>query len=65
MPVVPGLGCGRCASSRYMADVASRDVRTHTAEVLRRVTEGQRVTITVNGLPVAELIPHRRYAANR
>jgi len=40
-----------------MADVASRDLRNHTAEVLRRVTEGQRVTITVNGLPVAELVP--------
>jgi prevent-host-death family protein len=40
-----------------MSTVASRDLRNHTAEVLRRVAAGDRVTITVNGAPVAELIP--------
>jgi len=40
-----------------MASVASRDLRNHTAAVLRRVTDGESVTITVNGSPVAELIP--------
>jgi prevent-host-death family protein len=49
--------CGICATFVHMVDVASRDLRNHTADVLRRVTEGDRVTITVNGLPVAELIP--------
>ncbi len=42
-----------------MSFVASRDLRNHTSEVLRRVTQGDRVTITVNGEPVAELRPAR------
>ena len=40
-----------------MTTVASRDLRNHTAEVLRRVAGGDRVIITVNGAPVAELVP--------
>jgi prevent-host-death family protein len=40
-----------------MTVVASRDLRNHTAEILRRVADGDRVTITVNGAPVAELAP--------
>ena len=40
-----------------MTVVASRDLRNHTAEILRKVADGGRVTITVNGTPVAELAP--------
>ena len=40
-----------------MADASSRDLRNHTADVLRRVESGERVRITVNRRPVAELIP--------
>ena len=40
--------------------VASRDLRNDTAGVLRRVEAGERVTITVNGKPVAEIVPLRR-----
>jgi prevent-host-death family protein len=40
--------------------VASRDLRNDTAGVLRRVEAGERVTITQNGRPVAELVPLRR-----
>jgi prevent-host-death family protein len=43
--------------SRGMADVSSRDLRNHTADVLRRVESGERVRISVNRRPVAELIP--------
>jgi len=45
-----------------MSFVASRDLRNHTAQVLREVAQGGRVTVTVNGAPVAEIIPvqHRR-----
>lgn len=42
-----------------MSTVASRDLRNHTAEVLRQVSDGTRVTITINGKPVAELGPVR------
>jgi prevent-host-death family protein len=40
-----------------MSAVSSRDLRNHTADVLRRVADGDRVVITVNGAPVAELGP--------
>ncbi len=40
-----------------MSDVASRDLRNDTAGVLRRVEAGEEVTITVNGRPVAQLVP--------
>ena len=40
-----------------MADVSSRDLRNHTADVLRRVEAGERVRISVNRRPVAELVP--------
>jgi len=40
-----------------MADVSSRDLRNHTAEVLRRVESGETVRISVNRRPVAELVP--------
>lgn len=36
-----------------------RVLRNHTADVLRRVAEGEPVTITSRGRPVAELIPVR------
>ncbi len=42
-----------------MTTIASRDLRNHTAEVLRQVASGTPVTITVNGMPVAELNPVR------
>jgi prevent-host-death family protein len=40
-----------------MADVSSRELRNRTAEVLRRVEAGERVRISVNRRPVAELVP--------
>lgn len=42
-----------------MTVVASRDLRNHTAEVLRRVAEGVEITVTVHGRPVALISPPR------
>lgn len=39
--------------------VAARELRNHTAEVLRRVASGERVTVTSHGAPVAEIVPVR------
>lgn len=44
-----------------MSTIASRDLRNHTREVLERVAEGNVVTITVNGRPVADLRPHAHH----
>ena len=43
-----------------MGDVSSRDLRNNTAAVLRRVEAGERVRISVNRRPVAELVPLQR-----
>lgn len=40
-----------------MAQVASRELRNQTRSLLDRVEAGERITITVEGRPVAELIP--------
>ncbi len=44
---------------RRMTEIAARDLRNRTADVLRRVAAGEPVTITSRGRPVAELIPVR------
>lgn len=37
--------------------IPRRDLRNHTAEVLRRVESGEHLVVTVSGRPVAELRP--------
>lgn len=48
-----------------MSEIASGELRNDTAGVLRRVREGEDVTITVNGRPAAVLTAvasrHRRW----
>lgn len=43
-----------------MADVASRDLRNNTRALLERVEQGESITITVDGRPVATLQPAGR-----
>jgi prevent-host-death family protein len=40
-----------------MPTISSQDLRDHTADVLRQVADGVRMTITVDSRPVAELGP--------
>jgi prevent-host-death family protein len=40
-----------------MADVSVRELRNHGGDVLDRVEAGERLTVTRNGRPVAELVP--------
>lgn len=41
-------------------EVASRELRNDTAGLLRRVEEGETITITLRGKPVADLVPHKK-----
>ena len=43
-----------------MADIPARELRNDVSSVLRRVEAGERLRVTVNGRPVAELVPLRR-----
>jgi prevent-host-death family protein len=38
--------------------IGVRDLRNHTSQVIDAVRAGERVTLTVNGDPVADIVPH-------
>ena len=40
-----------------MAQVASRELRNQTRALLDRVEAGERITVTVDGRPIADLVP--------
>ena len=42
-----------------MAAVPARDLRNHTAEILRRVQTGEELDVLQNNQPVARLVPIR------
>ncbi|MEX2447967.1 MAG: type II toxin-antitoxin system prevent-host-death family antitoxin [Solirubrobacterales bacterium] len=39
-------------------EIGVRDLRNRTASVIDAVRAGERVTLTVNGEPTADLVPH-------
>ena len=41
-------------------DIGVRALRNRTAEVIAAVESGERVTLTVRGSPVADIVPHGR-----
>jgi prevent-host-death family protein len=41
-------------------EIGVRDLRNRTAQVIDAVTAGERVTLTVRGEPVADIVPHGR-----
>ena len=43
-------------------EVGVRDLRNRTSLVIDAVKAGERVTLTVHGEPVADIVPHRRRA---
>jgi prevent-host-death family protein len=43
-------------------DVGVRDLRNQTGRVIDAVTAGERVTLTVHGEPIADIVPHGRRA---
>lgn len=42
------------------SSISVRDLRNTVSEVLRRVERGERLTVTVDRRPVAEIVPLRR-----
>ena len=41
-------------------EIGVRDLRNRTAGVIDAVKAGERVTLTVNGEPTADIVPHAR-----
>lgn len=52
-----------CYSFPMGSHVSVRELRNNVSKVLRRVEGGERVTVTVDRRPVAELVPLRRRRA--
>lgn len=44
----------------YMAEITIRELRNHGGEVVDRVAQGEQITVTRAGKPVAELRPVSR-----
>ena len=42
-------------------EVSVRELRNHTADVVAAVRSGERVSLTVNRTPVADIVPHERH----
>ena len=51
------LGLHLGYNCRMAIEVASRELRNNTAELLRRVGAGEQIVVTTRGKPVASLIP--------
>jgi prevent-host-death family protein len=43
-------------------EIGVRDLRNRTGQVIDAVNAGERVTLTVHGEPVADIVPHGRRA---
>jgi prevent-host-death family protein len=41
-------------------EIGVRDLRNRTAQVINAVMAGERVTLTVRGEPIADIVPHGR-----
>lgn len=46
-------------------EIKQSDLRNDNAAVMRRVARGESFVVTVNGRPVADVVPHRRYDSRR
>lgn len=45
--------------------ISQRELRNDSGAIMRRVERGERFTVTRNGIPVADLIPHGRATSDR
>jgi prevent-host-death family protein len=43
-------------------EIGVRDLRNRTSQVIDAVQAGERVTLTVHGEPIADIVPHGRRA---
>jgi prevent-host-death family protein len=45
--------------------VSQRELRNDSGAIMRRVQQGERFTVTRNGVPVADLVPHGESGPDR
>jgi prevent-host-death family protein len=59
--LAPGDALRTGATLSHM-EIGVRDLRNRTGQVIDAVQAGERVTLTVHGEPVADIVPHGRRA---
>jgi prevent-host-death family protein len=47
------------------ATISQRELRNDSGEIMRRVEHGESFVVTRNGVPIADLVPHRAELGNR
>lgn len=52
----------QCGATVSHMDIGVRELRNQTGKVIDAVRAGERVTLTVHGEPVADIVPHGRRA---
>lgn len=60
-----GLSVALLCYVRDMTTISQRELRNDSGEIMRRVEAGERFTVTRNGVPVADLLPHDQATAGR
>jgi prevent-host-death family protein len=48
----------QCYDWSMSREISVRELRNHTAEVVAAVRSGERLSLTVNRTPVADIVPH-------
>jgi prevent-host-death family protein len=46
-------------------EIRQADLRNDNAAIMRRVADGESFVVTVNGRPVADVVPHQRESGRR
>ena len=57
-----GEAASRTGATLSHMEIGVRDLRNRTSQVIDAVQAGERVTLTVHGEPVADIVPHGRRA---
>lgn len=57
-----GLAASHHGATLSHMEIGVRDLRNRTGQVIDAVQAGERVTLTVHGEPVADIVPHGRRA---
>ena len=47
------------------ATISQRELRNDSGAIMRRVEHGESFVVTRNGVPIADLVPHRADVGNR
>lgn len=54
-----------CYTRCVEATISQRELRNDSGAIMRRVEQGECFTVTRNGVPVADLVPHNRTDSDR